>query len=267
MDKNALVVKSNALIQTSYRLTTNEQRIILACVAQVRRDEPITDQHMYSISVSEFSEMCGIGHNSAYRDLRAAAISLKRKEVRITQEPNGKGRREETLVAGWVQSIKYSKGSGLVSLRFNHDILPYLSELNKSFTSYKLASVVKMSSSYGARIYEVLLQWLSVGEREVSVAWLREVLQLEDKYKTMCNFKSRVLSPAIRDINEHSDIWLEITQRKTGRKVTHIKFKFGLKEARPPKKIKLTEAYLSKRGKLGESRESVIERLRAEAKV
>ncbi|MFM9272208.1 replication initiation protein, partial [Halomonas elongata] len=34
------VYKSNALIEASYRLTPAEQRIMLACIAQVRRDQP-----------------------------------------------------------------------------------------------------------------------------------------------------------------------------------------------------------------------------------
>jgi len=262
MDKNALIVKSNALIQTSYRLSTNEQRIILACISQVRRDEPITDKKMYTISAAEFSALCGTNHASAYRDLESAALALVDRKVKITQRPNGQGRLEETLVATWVQSVKYSKGSGLVRLRFNHDLLPYLTELNKNFTAYSLTNIAKMSSSYGVRIYELLLQWLNTGEREISVTWLRETLVLNGKYKQIGDFKKRVLDPAMRDINKHSDIWIEITQRKTGRKVTHIKFKFGLKKAQVQKRVKLTKAHIKKQARPGESYDEVKARLK-----
>lgn len=43
-DENPQVYKSNALIEASYRLSVAEQRIMLACISQVRRDEPITDE-------------------------------------------------------------------------------------------------------------------------------------------------------------------------------------------------------------------------------
>ena len=268
MDKNTLVVKSNALIQTSYRLTANEQKIILACISQVRRDEPITDQVMYTISASEFSRIYGTNLAPTYRDLKTAALKLKRREVRITQETNGKGKRKETLITSWVQSIKYSEGSGEVKLRFNHDILPYLAELNECFTSYSLSNIVKMSSTYGVRIYEILMQWIAVGEREVSVEWLKDILLLQDKYKTMCNFKARVLDPAIKDINKNSDIQVTFTQRKTGRKVTHLKFKFSLKENKNKSKkteqriFGVAKSVIEKQARRGETYEQAASRLK-----
>ena len=268
MDKNTLVVKSNALIQTSYRLTANEQKIILACISQVRRDEPITDQVMYTISASEFSRIYGTNLAPTYRDLKTAALKLKRREVRITQETNGKGKRKETLITSWVQSIKYSEGSGEVKLRFNHDILPYLAELNECFTSYSLSNIVKMSSTYGVRIYELLMQWIAVGEREVSVDWLKDILLLQDKYKTMCNFKARVLDPAIKDINKNSDIQVTFTQRKTGRKVTHLKFKFSSKENKTKSKkteqkiFGVAKSVIEKQARRGETYEQAASRLK-----
>ena len=239
MSKNALVVKSNALIETSYQLSVNEQIIILACISQVRRDEPITDKTMYSISAPEFSTLCGSNIGLAYRDLKSAALKLRRREVRITNKPNGEGKRKEVLVAGWVQSITYSDGSGLVSLRFNHDILPYLTELKRCFSSYELKNITRMSSAYGARLYELLVQWKDLGERDVSITWLRSSFMLEKKYSQMCDFKKRVLEPAVKDINENSDLWVKWEQKKTGCKITHLKFKFGVKERQKNKPLKV----------------------------
>jgi plasmid replication initiation protein len=110
MDKNPLVVKSNALIEASYRLSLNEQRLILACISQVRRDEPVTDKIMYSISASEFAKTCEIDPKTAYRELQSTALTLKRREVRITREPNGGGRHKKTLVAGWVRVLNILTG-------------------------------------------------------------------------------------------------------------------------------------------------------------
>lgn len=270
MDKNALIVKSNALIETSFRLTSAEQRILLACISQIRRDEALTDQIMYSVSAQEISELCGSNLNTAYRDLKAAALKLKRREVRITQEANGKGRLKETLIANWVQSIKYSDGEGVVSLRFNHDILPYLTEISGCYTKYKLENVVRMSSTYGARFYELLIQWGDFGRREISIEWLRKALQLEEKYKQMCDFKKRVLDPAIKDINKNSDLSVKYFQRKTGRKVTHLIFKFDLKEGpqkknpSEPKKFGVRISVLEKNARRGETYEQVAARIKRE---
>lgn len=272
MNTNALVVKSNALVEASFRLGLNEQRLILTCISQVRRDEILTDQVMYSISASEFSKICGVDQKTAYRELRTAALTLKRREVRITQEPNGAGNHKETLISGWVQSIKYSEKDGTVRLRFNHDIIPYLSELNRSFTTYKLKNVVRMSSSYGVRIYELLTQWLAFKEREVSITWLKESLQLEKKYPNIFDFKRRVLDPAIEDINKNSDLWVKWEQRKTGRKVTHIRFSFGLKKEVPGTKISgdkilgINKVTIEKNARPGETYEQAASRLRTKNK-
>jgi plasmid replication initiation protein len=276
MNKTALIVKSNALIETSYRLTLIEQRVLLACISQVRRDEVLTDQIMYSVSAQEVSELCGSDPKTAYRDLKAAALKLKRREVRITQEANGKGRLKKTLIASWVQSITYSGGDGIVRLRFNHDILPYLSELNRCFTSYNLKNIVRMSSTYGVRIYELLVQWGEHGERDLSISWLREALQLEGKYKEIGDFKRRVLDPAIKDLNKNSDLWVKVTQRKTGKKVTHLKFEFGLKnehKANEKNQTKLSgtkvfgvdKAIVDKEARRGETYEQAALRIKKES--
>lgn len=273
MDESPLIVKSNSLVQASYRLTMNEQRLILTCISQIRRDEPITDQMMYSISASEFAKICGISPKTAYRELKSSALTLKRREVRITQEPNGVGRHKETLIAGWVQSIKYSGEEGLVRLRFNHDILPYLSEITRCHTSYKLKNVVRMSSSYGVRIYELILQWKSSGKREVSVEWLRDALQLDKKYKAIKDFKKYVIEPAVSDINKETDLWITWEQRKTGRIVTHLKFTFGAKDVCEIKAKKseikilgINKSIVEKNARPGETYEQAALRLKSKAK-
>lgn len=48
--------------------------------------------------------------------------------------------------------------------------------------------------------------------------------------------KKRVLDPAIKDINTHSNYQVSWTQRKTGRKVTHLTFEFSEKKPVVPLK-------------------------------
>ena len=46
----------------------------------------------------------------------------------------------------------------------------------------------------------------------------------------MCDFKKRVLDPAIKQINEHTDITIKVEQHKTGRSITGFSFKFKQKQ-------------------------------------
>ncbi len=92
-----------------------------------------------------------------------------------------------------------------------------------------------MSSSYGVRIYELLIQWKELNKREVSIEWLRNALALEKKYSAIKDFKKYVLGSAISDINKNSDLWIKWKQKKTGRRITHLIFQFGLKEEQKSK--------------------------------
>ena len=245
-----MVYKSNALVEAAYRLSVQEQRIVLACISQVKRNEPVTDDVMYSVTAEEISTMAGVPIESSYSQLKEAALRLKRREVRLTQEPNGKGKIPGVMITGWVQTIIYREGEGRVELRFTKDMLPYLTELTKQFTKYALADVAKMDSTHAIRLYELLMQWDSIGQREIEIGQLREWFQLEGRYPSIKDFKLRVLDPAVSQINEHSPLQVEWTQRKTGRKVTHLAFSFGPKK--PAKMIKTTPAKRNK-GKLSDA--------------
>jgi len=42
MKQNLRVVKSNKVIEAGYRMTLNEQRLILACIAQIKKEQVVS---------------------------------------------------------------------------------------------------------------------------------------------------------------------------------------------------------------------------------
>lgn len=242
MEDAPMVYKSNALVEAAYRLSVQEQRILLACISQVRRDEAVTDETLYSVGAADLAKLSGTAVEAAYSELKAAALRLKRREVRLTQEPNGKGKKPKVMITGWVQTIFYIEGEGRIELRFSKDMLPYLTELTRQFTRYALADVAKMDSAYGIRLYELLMQWGSQGHREIEVSQLREWLQLEGRYPLMAELRRCVIEPAVQQINEHSPLRVSFEPRKTGRKITHLTFDFVTKsKAKKPSAAAPTE--------------------------
>ena len=61
---------------------------------------------------------------------------------------------------------------------------------------------------HSIRIYELITQYRSVGNREISVEELKKWLQVEDSYSRWNNFKARVLAPAITEIKRKIQIYL-----------------------------------------------------------
>lgn len=221
------VRKSNALVMASYRLSVYEQRIILACLSQIRRGEEVTDKKMYRVSAAEVAKASGVAPQTAYQRLKEATERLFDRQITILHHPNGGGPRKE-LVTRWIQT-KATYTDGHVEVRFSADILPYLTELSKQFTKYRFGDVAEMSSTYAIRLYELIINWGEPGRREVDVDWLRDTFCVSDKYPAVKDFKKNVLEPAVQQVNKHSPVNVAWEQKKTGRKVTHIIFTFAPK--------------------------------------
>ncbi len=277
MSKELQVVKSNHIVSASYRLSVAEQRVILSCIAQVRRDEQVSDDALYSVRADDLAAMCGTDQRTAYRDLAAAAERLFDRRVTILFEPDGSTRAVRKRLTRWVQTVDYIEGEGRVELRFGKDILPFLTGLSEQFTRYQLADVAKMTSAHAVRLFELLAQYGSVGQREISVEELRDWFQLEDRYPSIKDLKRWVLDPAVEQVNQHSPLQVAWTQRKTGRRVSHLLFTFGPKAAKAPKVAKsapqpaakpkgraLSDAELAALARPGETWEQVRARVNRE---
>lgn len=50
-----------------------------------------------------------------------------------------------------------------------------------------------MTSAHAVRLYELLMQYLSIGTREIELSWLKETLGIANEYKAIKDFKSTFL--------------------------------------------------------------------------
>lgn len=217
LNKNQ-VVKSNQVIEASYQLSAVEQRIILVAIARIPKGQEITDDQLYPVSVAELQHL-GVHEKTAYRDLKEGINKLYERSINLNID-------DKSIKMRWVQEIQFLDSQSIIGIRFSKPILPFISNLSREFTKYALSDIAGMSSSYAIRIYELLVQYRSIGRREISVDSLRIMLELGKKYPLFADFKKRVIDTAIDQINEYSPLKVTYEQKKTGRKVTHIIFSF-----------------------------------------
>ncbi|MDB9694349.1 replication initiation protein RepM [Acinetobacter nosocomialis] len=217
MNKNH-VVKSNQVIEASYQLSAVEQRIVLAAISRIPKNQPITDDELYPVSVDELKQL-GVHEKTAYRDLKEGINRLYERSINLSID-------DKSIKMRWVQEIQFLDSQSVIGIRFSKPILPFISNLSREFTKYALSDIAGINSGYGIRIYELLVQYRQIGKREISVESLRTMLELGKKYPLFADFKKRVIDTAIDQINEYSPLKVTYEQKKTGRKVTHIIFSF-----------------------------------------
>lgn len=214
-NQSNFVTKSNKLIEANYRLGAIEQKIILCLASNIQPTD--SDFKTYTLPIKEFATLIGVKGQHKYSDLRKVTKELMQKvfEVRIDKK---------VIQVAWLSYVAYNESEGTIDIRFDPFLRPYLLELKREFTSYKLENVVQLKSTYAIRIYELLKQYEKIQERTFSLNGLRRLLGAEDIYPAYGNFKQRVLVPAQKELKNKTDISFDLEEIKTGRKVTKVKF-------------------------------------------
>jgi hypothetical protein len=215
--ENRLVVKSNDLIEASYKLTLQEARIVLLLASMINRDDD--GFKLYQIKVKDFAKFVGIDKNkNIYKQLAQITEKLGKRTLSIKKEGS-------VLQMGWLASSEYFFNEGYVELEFSDKLKPYLLQLKDRFTKYQLSSVLELKSFYAIRLYELLKQWEKLKTRTVEVQELRHALGIPDnKYKQYGHFKDRVLNSAQNEINSKTETYFDFTEIKKGLKVVMLKF-------------------------------------------
>ena len=230
--KNDLVVKDNALINASYNLEVTEQRLILLSIIRARETgQGISSDSKLEIHASDYASRFDVTKEAAYNALKNAVNNLFERKFSF-KEIHKDTNKEIVVKSRWVSRIAYVDDLATLEVTFAPDVVPLITRLEKHFTSYQLKQVAQLTSKYAIRLYEFLIAWRDVGKTPViSLSEFREKLGLDiNEYQKMVNFKSRVLEPAIKQINELTDIQVKYEQYKTGRSISGLSFTFKHKK-------------------------------------
>jgi plasmid replication initiation protein len=265
---NNLVVKDNNLINASYELTLNEQRLMLGCISLIDSREEIEPKRFYKISLIDIADLTGVANSTQfYKDMVLAAKRLLKRTIKIGDKATG-----VYGEAVWVTKYIVDDKSRTIEINFNEDVLPYLTSLQARFTKYKLKDVAKFRSVYSIRIYELLAQWKRVGYVEIELSKLRTILCVENKYPAFSDLRKSVIEVAVNEITQHSNMDVSYGYKKQGRTIVALQFRFEHKTPeteesaliKHDKSGKLTKEYIEKNARVGESWDEAIRRLRRE---
>ena len=217
-------------IEANYKLGVVEQKIILCLASNISPSD--TDFKTYTLSIKEFNKLLGLKGTPKYVELRQITKELMQKVFEVRMD-------KKVIQVSWLSYVAYNETEGTIDIRFDPFLRPYLLELKREFTSYKLENVVKLKSSYSIRLYELLKQYEKLHERTFNLNHLREILGVEDIYPAYGNFKQRVLMPAQKELHQRTDISFTIQEVKKGRRVEKVKFLISSTKKSETKQVEL----------------------------
>lgn len=218
MKTDLSVTKSNHLVEASYRLSLDEQRLLYLTMCQLDPRKPIPKDNYFEISADDFCEVFKADRKSVYAQIENAANELAERWVKMN---DGKLRSK----VRWVFGVKYHDKEGRITLGISPPIIPYLTCLQKQFTSLKISQIAQLKSMYSIRMLEFVMQFKSTGKFIINLDVFKDRLGIENEYDDFYDLKRRVLNPAVKELAKKSGIhisWQPI--RGKGRKVTQLEF-------------------------------------------
>jgi len=215
IDQTVNIKQSNKLIESRYRLTTYEQRMVIAICSQIKNSSDKAP--VIRLNVADLADFCKFEPQKKYSLVKTTAKRLRSRTLEY-QKPDGRW-----YITGWVNSAEYL-GDGTIEFCIDPKLTPQLLQLKSAYLSTPAAPLMEFKCDYTARFYFMLKKMLKVHSFDYELDFLRDRLQLSKSYCQISNLKSRVIEPAIKEINEASDIQVTHEYIKEGRTYKKIHF-------------------------------------------
>jgi plasmid replication initiation protein len=212
-DEGDIVVKANQLIRGRINWTKLEHRVVAMLVAQLKQEDESFE--MQQVHITDLMDMAQISSRDIYDRAEEVCRKLLNQKVHVRTSTED-GRR---VYQGYncLSTCRYVEGSGYIEAKFNDDMKPFLLQLKRQFTMYRLQNFMQLSSQHSMRVYELIKMREGLRYLCVSVEELREVLCCEHTYDRFSDFKRYVLERARTEIADTCDIYFTYKVERDGR--------------------------------------------------
>lgn len=219
----------NSLIQnTSFRLTTNQQKIILHLIQKISDK---TKSLKFRFNVHDYEEFLGIKPDSrntldikrSLKDLADKSFWIRTKDV-DSDHPND----EYDDLVRWFSHVRYNRTRGYFEIQFDNRLKPFLLNIKDNFTSFDYHNVIGMKRSYSIRLYQILVSHYNQQNKrygyKYSIRQIRFLLGINPrKYKRFADLNRRVIQPSLREMNIKTNFYFFYSLVKDGRKTIGIR--------------------------------------------
>jgi plasmid replication initiation protein len=212
--KNDVMVLDNKIIEAKTDIKSSEAlKIFSYVISNIKKnDESFQEINVY---IPEYKEITS--SQKKYKQIKEVGLSMLGSSIFIISESGYQG---FTVF----RSIKYIANEGLLKIKLNDDMKPFLLQLGANFTKLYFNNISKITSSYAIRIYGLLKRKNTFKKAYFDLKDLQEILQCPKSYKNDYKaFRQKVLAISIKEINAKTDIEVyKVSTEKTVRKITSI---------------------------------------------
>ncbi|QXL50653.1 RepB family plasmid replication initiator protein (plasmid) [Ligilactobacillus salivarius] len=239
------VVEHNDLIKSSAKMDVVPLKIFELAVSEIDTFNPPKDNTIY-LSKKELFKFLDVDDSNKNYRFRQAISKMQKQAFFEIREEKGKGYVFRNIVP--IPYVEWNSYSDSVKIRFDVEIMPYLTELKTNFTQFALTDIQGLNSKHSIIIYK----WLNMnynqfeyykknGNRDgqqlyklcnpvIEVDELRWLTNTQKEYVgRFTNFELYVIKKPIKEINKYTRFNVTYDKIREGRKITKIQFHISLK--------------------------------------
>lgn len=213
-------IKSNALVQATVNNMTAKQNQLMAIMLTNYVDNFDEDSTIDTITMSRYDILKYLGVNVSGKSYKIINDNIKSMfKNSIVSWIDEKERTENiTSIFSQVQIRDYDKeGDSQVIFTWNPLIKPHISNMKKEYTTLITSNFLALKSKKAQSLYEFFHSYLKQEYVTVYVDKLKELTECTSaSYKVFKDFYKRGISGPIEEINDKTDIDIEVVSKNKG---------------------------------------------------
>ena len=245
-DGFTLVVRDNRIVQGRSNLTPTQDKLLDYHVACIRKD-PARKRCQF-IRYEDFASLLPGKEGTGLKKSSYIASRLKpflkdclSKVIAVRNDDD----KSTTYLQWWSLAKTNDDNDEGFFLELHEHITPYLVDELNEYTRYHLKIIFAFQSNYSQTLYRLLKQYFNTEarKREFDLDDFRFHMDVIEKYSQIGMLLKRVVEPAVKEINELSDILVEFETKKRRQKIVGIIFFIADNPIYKSKEMKAKEYY------------------------
>lgn len=188
-----------------------ELKLFLVLMADVKKES--LEYNYNSIDIKKFINM----GDQSYKAFEKIISNLQKRRILIFEN-------EDQYNAYNIFSIlRFNKKEKYIIVKYNEEFFPLISDFKKNFCKYKLKYIEPLTSKYSIMFY--MLCKSNEFRKEFTLS-VNEINEKIGKVIRSNNLEKIVLIPTIQEINQYTDINIEVIKERNGLKNKISGYKF-----------------------------------------